>query len=45
MNYLRERIFQELNWLADRIVTERQPVEGIEYVPCDYKENGHVAPA
>ena len=27
MNYLRERIFQELNWLADRIVTERQPVE------------------
>lgn len=45
MNYLRERIFQELNWLADRIVTERQPVEGIQYVPCDYKENGHVAPA
>ena len=44
MNYLRERIFQELKWLADRIVTERQPVENITYVPCDYKGDGHAAP-
>ena len=45
MNYLRERIFQELKWLEKRIVTERQPVENITYVPCDYKGEGHIAPA
>lgn len=45
MNYLRERIFQELHWLAGRIVTERQPVENITYVPCDYKGEGHAAPS
>ena len=44
MNYLRERIFQELGWLADRIVVQRQPVENITYVPWDYKGEGHIAP-
>ena len=44
MNYLRERIFQELKWLEKRIVIERQPVENITYVPCDYKGEGHTAP-
>lgn len=44
-NYLRERIFQELRWLEDRIVTERKAVESIFYVPCDYKGEGHAAPS
>lgn len=45
MNYLRERIFQELRWLEERIIVERHPVENITYVPCDYKGEGHTAPS
>ncbi len=45
MNYLQQRIEQVLGWIEKRIVVETVPVENIQYVPCDYKGGGHVAPA
>lgn len=44
MNYLQERINQVLGWLRDRVVPEKQQIENILYVPCDYKGEGHVCP-
>ncbi len=45
MNYLKEKIKQELRWLSERIELESVPVEPVSYVPCDYKGEGHEAPS